>query len=176
MKIFKYSAIAAIVIAIIGIVACNKNNSEPSDVQTSTKDIPCDYPGYFYCYYYHVKGTDSCANQRCPDPEQSELNLCYINMTCLQEYDDPVIPIGPSKGVYSNVFFCLRNYSQGSECLEQEFDTYFAQGTISFSCDCPAGTPELMEYLPEGYLPAGTYPIYKHGNDAWIDITSAVQQ
>ena len=97
-------------------------------------------------------------------------------MTCIQQYeDDPIIPIGPTSGDSSSIMLCLPNYASGNDWMEQMFNHYFELGEITFTEDCPAGTPELMEYLTQGYLPAGTYPIAKHGNDAWIDITSAVQ-
>ena len=177
MKIFKYSALAAIVIAVIGIVACSKSNSEPSSTQNQgTKDNQIDF-GIFYCCRYttNINGVDTCVGGY--EHEPTGLFLCYIDMTCLQQYDndDPEFPIIPPNGADSNVMLCLPNYASGNEWMEQMFDHYFELGEITFTEDCPAGTPELMEYLPEGYLPAGSYPISKHGNDAWIDITLAVQ-
>ena len=175
MKIFKYSAIAAIVIVIIGIVACNKNNSENENTQTQTKDVP--YTIWDSCYYFvcNAPGADSCEN-----PLSGWLlgSLCYIDMSCIQrlseEPDFPIIGIGPTGNGDSNSVLCLQNYSHGNEQVEHMFEEFFAKGEITFKFDCPANTPELMEYLPEGYLPAGTYPISKHGDDAWIDITSAI--
>lgn len=175
MKIFKYSALAAIVIAIIGIVACNKNNSESYDNQT-TKDHIHPHPGIFFCCRYttNINGVDTCVGGY--EYEPTGLFLCYIDLTCIQQYenDDPGFPIIPPNGADSNVMLCLPNYASGNEWMEQMFDHYFKLGEITFSEDCPAGTPELKEYLSEGYLPAGTYPISKHGGDAWIDITSAI--
>ena len=179
-NVFRASAVAitVIAIAVISIVACSKNNgvsTEPYTALSSTKVADCPYTIIYECYHFRFNGIDSCRNHVCLAPPISETVLCYIDMTCVYNLTDPVFPGDPSKGGDSKIELCLPNYSQGCEWVEQLFEKYFDAGEITFTCDCPAGTPRLMEYLPEGYLPAGSYPISKHGIDAWIDITSAVQ-
>lgn len=172
-NVFRASAVAITVIsiAVISIVACSKANSETAASQSSTKDMV--YPPGAECYYYEVSRLDTCANILSHWPLG---DFCYIDLVCLLQYDDPVYPgLLQINNDGNAVVLCLYNYSHGNDKVEQLFEKYFEAGEITFTSDCPAGTPELMEYLPEGYLPAGSYPISKHGIDAWIDITSAVQ-
>lgn len=172
---FKNPAIVLAIMAVAAIffVACSKISAESVDTKNITKDVPIDDEIRVYCYYYKVIGTDTCAN---PITGLNLGELCYIDLTCMQEYsEEPVEPITPPKGGDRAVILRLPNYAMGSEWLYGKFEQYFRDGRIVFTCDCPAGTPALMDYLTEGYLPAGTYPISKHGDEAWIDISAALQ-
>lgn len=178
-NVFKFSAIslAFVAIAVLSFVACSKNNSESSTAQPAEKVEDCRWPIIFECYYFHqtINGIDTCTNHHCV-PDGYYPTLCYMDLTCMEQHPGPDLPpiINPN-GADSNIVLCLPNYSHDCEWMEDLFEEYFEQGEITFTCDCPAGSPSFVDYLPEGYLPAGTYPISKHGKDAWIDITLAVK-
>lgn len=104
-------------------------------------------------------------------PTNPLTHICSVDLNCLDSFYiiyEP--PFDPGDGPLS---FGIPNYGGLGPVLSQAYANAIAAGEITFYNDCPLGNTELVNYLPEGYLPAGTYPISDRNGDAVIDITKA---
>ncbi len=160
--------VAAVVVAVGIAVSCSKTGSQTAEETAETsfaKDTPCPPTP---CHFWY-RPRYGCREEKCTD------SLCYINYGCLDSVEHGLEPdpgTGPTKGSGQRCYIIIPQYTSMNEAIQTAYENFFELGEITFLEDCPADTPKLYDVLPDGWLPAGTYPFSKHGNDAWIDITS----
>lgn len=168
--------IASVALTIISIaVSCDKPSHEGNSSQANQLKFE-DYPSIpTPCHFWYDCHMDSCMEHFVPDCAQGYVNyyvegLCGISYDCL---DSLIIDIGDLKG--RKCYIGIPNYREKGEFICSVYETFMQNGEISFSCDFPASDPRLNGILPNGYVPAGTYPFFKRGNDAMIDISCLLE-
>ena len=161
-EIFLLSA-TAVAIIIAGFSACSKTTTNDQENKQWLNQAKVLVPTP--CYTWRFTIDDSI----CHNYFYSEYPhyVCGVDFDCLG-YDDPIAPDDPFSIV-------IPNYSSLNPAISQFYAEVIEKGEITFLEDCPLSNAVYAKLFPDGFLPAGTYPISDRNGDAVIDISSAVK-
>ena len=174
-KDFFLLSATAVAIIIMGFSACSKtttNDHETQQWSNQTKGEVLDTvhnPCYTWRYIGHdfPQFLDTCFDFYWIDL-MPWYTLCSIDFDCLGLEDPPIAPDDPFSII-------IPQYANLDPLASSMYSKSIEKGEIVFREDCPLGNTGYVELLPDGFLPAGAYPIIDRNGDAVIDISSAVK-